>query len=436
MKVKKDYERRKGLIIFSFIIILVMGYISPALSREEIILLRFEGVINPISAEYIVDEIRRATDGDDKVVIIQLDTPGGLDTSMRIIVKEILNSKIPVVVYVAPSGSRAASAGTFITMAANIAAMSPGTNIGAAHPVNMGGEKMDRTMMKKVENDAVAYIRSIAERMGRNAEWAEKAVRNSVSISEKEAKELGVIDLIAEDIDQLIQDIDGKEVKTETGKTIISTKGVKIRYVDMDLRQRILSVLSNPNIAYILMLIGLIGLYFELSNPGLILPGVVGGISLILAFYAFQTLPINYAGLALILLGLIIFIAEIKVTSYGLLTVGGTISMILGSIMLIDTDVPYLRISWSVILPAVLATALFSVLILSLVVKSHKRKPVSGIDGLIGAEGIATTNLEPEGDIFIHGEIWKGESKDMIKKGDKIIVEKIDGLRLKVKKVV
>ncbi len=414
-------------------ILFFFGYISPALSTEEIMVLRFDGVINPIAAEYMVGKIKKATEEKDRAIIIQLDTPGGLDTSMRIIVKEILNSRIPVVVYVAPSGSRAASAGTFILMAANIAAMAPGTNIGAAHPVNMGGGKMDRTMMKKVENDAVAYIRSIAERMGRNADWAEDAVRKSVSISEKEAKELGVIDLIAENIDELIQGIDGKEVKTETGKTIISTKGVKIRYVDMDMRQRILSALSNPNIAYILMLLGMVGLYFELSNPGLILPGVVGGISLILAFYAFHTLPINYAGLALILLGLILFIAEIKVTSYGLLTVGGIISMVLGSLMLIDTDVPYLRISWSVILPTVSATALFSVLILGLVVKSHRTRPVSGIDGLIGAEGIARTNIEPGGEIFIHGEIWKAESGDMIKKGDKIIVEKIDGLKVRVR---
>lgn len=416
-----------------FMILFFFGYISPALSTEEIMVLRFDGVINPIAAEYMVGKIKKATEEKDRAIIIQLDTPGGLDTSMRIIVKEILNSRIPVVVYVAPSGSRAASAGTFILMAANIAAMAPGTNIGAAHPVNMGGGKMDRTMMKKVENDAVAYIRSIAERMGRNADWAEDAVRKSVSISEKEAKELGVIDLIAENIDELIQGIDGKEVKTETGKTIISTKGVKIRYVDMDMRQRILSALSNPNIAYILMLLGMVGLYFELSNPGLILPGVVGGISLILAFYAFHTLPINYAGLALILLGLILFIAEIKVTSYGLLTVGGIISMVLGSLMLIDTDVPYLRISWSVILPTVSATALFSVLILGLVVKSHRTRPVSGIDGLIGAEGIARTNIEPGGEIFIHGEIWKAESGDMIKKGDKIIVEKIDGLKVRVR---
>ncbi|MFV1950417.1 MAG: nodulation protein NfeD [Nitrospinota bacterium] len=420
-------------VISIFIILFLSGYVSPALSMEEIVVLRFEGVINPIAAEYMAGKIKKATEENDRVVIIQLDTPGGLDTSMRIIVKEILNSRIPVVVYVAPSGSRAASAGTFILMAANIAAMAPGTNIGAAHPVNMGGGKMDRTMMKKVENDAVAYIRSIAEKMGRNADWAEDAVRKSVSISEKEAKELGVIDIIAENIDELIQGIDGREVKTETGKTIIRTKGVKIRYVDMDMRQRILAALSNPNVAYILMLLGMVGLYFELSNPGLILPGVVGGISLILAFYAFQTLPINYAGLALILLGLILFIAEIKVTSYGLLTVGGIISMVLGSLMLMDTDAPYLRISWSVILPTVLATASFSVLILGLVVKSHRTRPVSGMDGLIGAEGIARTEIAPGGDIFIHGEIWKAESEDTIKKGDKIVVDKINGLKVRVR---
>ncbi len=409
-------------------------------AQDNILVLTINGVINPASAEYLVKGIQQATNNNEKLVIIQMDTPGGLDTSMRIIIKEILNSKVPVAVYVAPGGSRAASAGTFITYAGHVAAMAPGTNIGAAHPVNlMGGGKGDEHMMAKVENDAVAYIKSIAEKRKRNAVWAELAVRKSVSISETEAKNLGVIDLIANDIDALIMAIDGKEVTTESGTVKLDLKGASLKYEDMKLRQRILDALSNPNVAYILMLMGMAGLYFELSNPGLILPGVVGAISLILAFYAFQTLPINYAGLLLILFGIILFIAEIKVISYGLLSVGGVISMLLGSLMLMDTNVPYMGLSLNVIIPTVLLMGALAALVVYLAIRSHKQKVVSGMEGMVGETGTAETNLNPVGEVFMHGEHWVAEisSSDggKIKKGEKVVVENIVGLKLIVKKL-
>lgn len=415
-----------------------------AFAQDDIVVLTINGVINPAAAEYLVKGIQKASNNNEKLVIIKMDTPGGLDTSMRIIIKEILNSKVPIAVYVAPSGSRAASAGTFITYAGHVAAMAPGTNIGAAHPVNlMGGGKSDEHMMAKVENDSVAYIKSIAEKRKRNAVWAELAVRKSVSISETEAKRLGVIDLIANDLDALILAIDGKVVTTESGTIKLDLKGASIKYDDMDLRQRMLDALSNPNVAYILMLMGMAGLYFELSNPGLILPGVVGAISLILSFYAFQTLPINYAGLLLILFGIILFIAEIKVISYGLLSVGGVISMLLGSLMLMDSDVPYMRISLSVILPAVLVMGALAAIIVHLAIRSHKQKVVSGKEGLIGEIGTAQTDLNPEGEVFLHGEHWFGEiapsdgsspGENKISKGEKIVVKNVIGLKVQVTK--
>ena len=428
---------------FPLFLIISFFFFSPlkAIAKDEIVVLTINGVINPPAAEYLAKGIEEAENNNEKLIIIRMDTPGGLDTSMRIIVKKILNSKVPIAVYVAPGGSRAASAGTFITYAGHIAAMAPGTNIGAAHPVNLmgGGGKGDEHMMAKVENDAVAYIKSIAEKRKRNAFWAELAVRKSVSISETEAKSLGVIDLIANNLDALILAIDGREVTTESGTIKLDLKSAKVRYVDMGTRHKILDALSNPNIAYILMLMGMAGLYFELSNPGLILPGVVGSISMILAFYAFQTLPINYAGLLLMILGIILFIAEIKVLSYGLLSVGGVIAMLLGSLMLIDSDLPYMQISLSVIIPTVLSMGALAGLIIYLALRSHRQKVVSGKEGLIGEVGTAETDLDPEGEVFLHGEHWMGEisqsdDNSKISKGEKVVVENVVGLKLKVKR--
>jgi len=394
----------------------------------------YEGVINPVAAEYVAQVIADAAKDHAQALVIQMDTPGGLDTSMRLIIKEMSASEVPIIVYVSPVGARAASAGVFITLAAHIAAMAPGTNIGAAHPVAMGGGEMDKEMKKKVENDAAAYIKSIAEKHGRNVQWAEDAVRQSVSATETEALKLKIIDLIADDLTALLAAVDGKTVETATGKQILKTKSAVVKKIPMTGRLKILNALSDPNIAYILMLLGTYGLIFELSNPGAILPGVVGVICIILAFYSFQTLPINYAGLLLILSAIIMFIAEIKVPSYGLLTVGGVVSMVLGSLMLIKTDIPSMQVSLWVILPTAIATAGFFVLVIGMAWKTHKQKTVAGIEGFIGASGTARTGISPRGQILIQGEIWDAVSPEPIREGETVEVTGIEGLKLHVKR--
>lgn len=415
--------------------LILLAIVLPSWAQgSQVDVVIYDGVINPPAAEFLTKAIEIATQDHAEALIIQLDTPGGLDTSMRIIIKEISASAIPVVLYVSPPGARAASAGVFITLASHIAAMAPGTNIGAAHPVAMGGGEMDKEMKKKVENDAAAYIKSIAEKRGRNVAWAEDAVRKSVSVTEKDALKLKVIDLIAEDLSTLLKAIDGRTVETAKGKATLATKNATVKTIPMSFRFRVLNALSDPNIAYILMLLGIYGLIFELSNPGSILPGVVGGISLILAFYAFQTLPINYAGFLLILLAIILFIAEIKVPSYGLLTVGGVISMVLGSLMLITTDVPGLQISLYVILPTALLTAGFFVLVIGMAWQAHQKKPVTGIEALIGMGGTAKTEIHPRGTVLLQGELWEAVSEEPIKEGEPVIVQGLDGLKLMVKR--
>lgn len=418
------------------IAIILLFLVIPNFSHaKEILVLTVDGVIHPPHAGYIIKGLKKAHEVKAEAVIIQLDTPGGLDTSMRDIIKEILNSHIPVVVYVAPKGARAASAGAFITLSAHIAAMAPGTNIGAAHPVAMGGEKMDKTMAEKVTNDAVAYIKSIANQRGRNAEWAELAVRKSISSTETEALKKGVIDLVSEDLNSLIRDIHGRKVKTPIGEKVIYSRDAKIVEVKMNFRERLLNFLSNPNIAYILLMIGVYGIIFELSNPGAIFPGVIGAISLILAFYSLQTLPINYAAAGLILLGIILFILELKFTSYGLLTLGGIVCFTLGSLMLIDTENPLFRLSFSVIIPVTIVTVLFFVFLLRLAYKAHKRKPVTGVEELIGLRGVAKTDINYRGGmVMVHGELWQAIADGEIKKDEEVIVEEVRGLTLKVRK--
>jgi membrane-bound serine protease (ClpP class) len=298
----------------------------------------------------------------------------------------------------------------------------------------MGG-KMDRTMAEKVVNDAVAYVKSIAEKKGRNVPWAIRAVKESVSIPANEALKLKVIDLIAKDINDLLEKIDGKTVEKPRGMVKLATKGLKINTVEMDFRQRLLATLSNPNIAYILMMIGLVGLYFVLAHPGVIFPGVIGGICLILAFFAFRTLPVNYAGILLILLGIFLFIAEIKIASYGLLSVGGVVSLALGSIMLFESPVPYLRASLSVIIPTVLVTAAFFIFALTMAIKAQMAKPATGSEGLLGETGVARTRLDPEGKVFVHGEFWNAYTDGTIEEGEKIRILKAEGLRVKVEKL-
>ena len=408
---------------------------SSAWADSTVVVATYEGVINPVTAEYFHDALAFAEANRAQAIIWQLDTPGGLDTSMRLIIKDITGSAIPVVLYVAPSGGRAASAGVFITLAAHIAAMAPGTNIGAAHPVAMGGGEMDKTMKEKVENDAVAYVKSIAEQRGRNVAWAEDAVRKSVSVTEKEALQLKIIDLVAEDLQVLLEKLDGRKATTSAGTTTLKTKGEAILTFSMGWRLEMLKALSDPNIAYVLMTIGMIGVLAELYNPGAILPGIVGAISLILAFYSLQSLPVNYAGVLLVLLGVVLFILEATVTSYGLLAIGGVASMILGGLMLVKTDAPFLKISWSVILPVVTLAAGFSLFVVGMGVRAMRRQPTTGSEGMVGLVGVAKTSLTPQGKILVHGELWDAISEQSLQPGDQVEVTRVEGLRLYVKPV-
>ncbi len=402
-------------------------------SRQSIILAEIDGVINPVSMEFVIKAVEQAEETGAQCFILKLDTPGGLGESMREMVKRMLASQVPVVVYVAPEGARAASAGVFITLAGHVAAMAPGTHIGAAHPVNLGGQQMDEEMAKKVENDFAAFARSIAKQRGRNEEWAEAAVRESVSITSDEALEKQVIDLIAADLPELLEKIDGRTITIAGREVTLQTKDAAVTELAKGLRYRILDTITNPNVAYILMILGFYGLFFELSNPGAILPGVVGGICLILAFYAFQSLPINYAGLLLIVLAIILFIAEIMVVSHGILSIGGVIAMILGSFLLIESPQPYLRISLAVILPTVALTALFFLFVIGLAVRVHRRRRASGPEALIGQTGEAQTAIDPEGSVFLHSEIWRAKSTERIEQGAEVEVVGLDGLTLDVR---
>lgn len=423
----------KKISIVLLLLVLFLGAWGLLASPRHVNLLTIDGPIGPVSARIITEAVKSSVQDGAEALIIELNTPGGLDESMRIITRRILNSDVPVIVYVSPAGSRAASAGVFITMSAHIAAMTPGTNIGAAHPVAMGGQ-MDSTMVEKVENDAAAYIRSIASRTGRNEDWAEDAVRKSVSVTESEALKLKVIDLVVNDVRALLDSCDGRVVSLPSGEKELSTKDIELKKVEISVRDRILEVIANPTIAYILLTLGMWGLFFELSNPGAIFPGIVGGICLILAFFGLQTLPINYAGLLLMVLALIFFILEVKVVSYGALTIGGIISMVLGSLLLFESPLPYMRASLVVIITVAAGTALFFVIAFGFAVRAHKRKVTTGKKGLVGEVGVAKTALRPEGVVFIHGEIWKAEADQPIKKGEKVVVTAVEHLTLKVTK--
>ena len=403
------------------------------------------GAINPVVTDYIHDGIIRAVKENAECLIIQLNTPGGLLKSTRIIVSDIFSSNVPIVIYVYPSGAQAASAGVFITLAANIAAMAPGTNIGAAHPVMMseGGESNRKDtldiMMEKATSDAAAFIRSIAEKRNRNIEWAEKAVRKSVSLTETEALKENVIDIVAKNMDNLLAQLDGREVETAAGTKIIHTINAEVRVTEMTTIQKLLDIISDPNLAYILLMLGIYGLLFELSNPGSILPGVVGVISLILAFYSFHSLPINFAGVALIIFSVVLFIAEIKIVSHGLLAAGGIISFLIGSLMLIKTTVPFaiIQISLSVIITATILTALFFIFALGKGIAAQRRKPTTGSEGLVDEIGVALSNFNPGsvGQIMLHGEIWKAVClEEEIQEGENVKVIERKDLTLKVRK--
>jgi membrane-bound serine protease (ClpP class) len=401
-------------------------------AESEVYVIRMSGPISPAAAGFLKKGINKASEEGVSCLIIELDTPGGLAESMREIVMAIFASKVPVVIYVAPSGARAASAGVMITMAADIAAMAPGTNIGAAHPVGAGGKDISGAMSEKVVNDMVAHARSIAKKKGRNADWVETAVRKSVSITETEALKENVIDVVAKDIDDLIRQINGRKIQD---KGVLTLDNVKKTVLTEDLRTKILKTISNPNIAYILMMIGLAGLYFELSHPGAVLPGVVGGISIILAFFAFQTIPVNYAGFLLIVLALIFFIMEMKIASYGLLSIAGITSLLLGSIMLFENSGSGMRLSWEVLIPTLVLISGFFVVVSGLVFKSHLAKPRTGAQGLIGEIGVVRESLMPEGKVFVHGELWNATSKDPIQTGTRVRVVNIVNLVLEVEPV-
>ncbi|MEK6777587.1 MAG: nodulation protein NfeD [bacterium] len=425
----------KRLFFFIWLLGLVFWISSTgSTTLRESYLIEIDGIINPVSMDFILKSIHKAEIDQAECLILQLDTPGGLAESMQKIVKGILASKVPVIVYVAPDGGRAASAGVFITLAAHVAAMSPGTHIGAAHPVNIGGQAMDEEMSKKIANDFAANIRSIAKQRGRNQEWAEKAVRESVSITADEALKLKVIDLIAGDLTDLLEQADGRKVMVDSKEVILHTRGIPVRELPKGVRYRILDTITNPNVAYILMILGFYGLFFELTSPGAVLPGVVGGICLILAFYAFQSLPINYAGLLLIIFAIILFIAEIKVVSHGILSIGGVISMILGSFLLIESPEPYLKISKAVIYPTVLVTALFFFWVVGMAVSMRSKKTSTGPEALIGTTGKAETDIDPEGSVFVHSEIWNARSEVLIEKGEEVEVTGIKGLILLVRR--
>jgi membrane-bound serine protease (ClpP class) len=423
----------RKLIFFSLLLLAASG----TLPAQTVHVITLDATINPASAEYIHNSIENAAASGAECLIIRLNTPGGVLKSTRVIVTDLLTARVPVVVYVAPSGAQSASAGAFITLAAHIAAMAPGTNIGAAHPVGMQGGEKDSIMNEKATNDAAAFIRTISEKRHRNIQWAEDAVRKSISITETEALSDSVIDLIAPNVAELLRAIDGKKVTIDGAERTLHTSGASITEIDMGWKYKLLLVLSDPNIAYIFFLLGLYGLIFELYNPGAILPGVVGFISIVLAFYSLHTLPVNYAGLALIVFGVILFILELKITSHGLLAVGGIVSLLLGSIMLINSEssLEFVAISWGVIIPAVLCTAAFFLFAIGMGIRAQRRKPTTGVEGIVGEEGETVSAIDPSGQVRVHGEIWTAVSGgEAIPAGSKVFVVRVEGLRLTVRK--
>jgi membrane-bound serine protease (ClpP class) len=402
---------------------------AAAAAPGEIRIIEVADAIGPGVAVFIKDSIAEAEDDQAACIVIALDTPGGLASAMREIVMAILASRVPVVVYVSPSGARAASAGVMITMAADIAAMAPSTNIGAAHPVGAGGREIDETMSEKVVNDMVAHARSVAEQRGRNADWVEKAIRESVAVTETEALAQNIIDLVAKDMDDLMAQLEGREV---AGKGTLNLKDAPRKVVAEGLRDKVLKAISDPNIAFILFLLGAAGLYFELSNPGAILPGVIGGICMILAIFAFQMLPVNYVGILLIALAVIFFILEIKVTSYGMLSVAGVVSLFLGALMLYEGDDPNVRLSWSVLIPTVGLISAFFVTVAGLAFRAQTATTLTGQRGLVGKIGVVKQALNPEGKVFVHGELWQAIARVPIEDGRKVRITGVEGLTLTV----
>lgn len=407
---------------------------GPTSTKPEIDVLTVEGAIQPITAEVFREAIDKAEREKREALIVRLDTPGGLDTSMREIIKRILISEVPVVVYVSPSGGRAASAGTFITMSAHVAAMAPGTSIGAATPVNVGGGDIGKDMANKVKNDAVSYIRSLAAQRGHNADWAEKAVREGASLGEEDAVKQKVVNFVARNVPALLDSLDGRQVTVAGTTRTLHTKGAVLHELSPSWRQQLLGRIIDPNVAYILFILGFYGLLFELASPGAILPGVVGGICILLAFLAFQALPVNMAGIFLILFAMVLFAVDVKAHTHGVLTLGGVTALFLGSLILLGGAPGTMHVSYSVIVTVTAATTLFFVFVVGAAVRAQHRKPVTGIQGLMGERGTAATDLEPQGQVFVHGAYWTAEATEPISKGSAIVVDRVDGLTLRVKK--
>lgn len=416
-------------------VLLFFMLLSPVVTLAappEIGVATVQGPINPVVSDYLRRSIAAAQRSGNQFLLIEMDTPGGLETAMREIVKAIFGSSVPVVVYVAPSGARAASAGAVIALAADVCAMAPGTNIGAAHPVSMGG-KPDSVMEEKILNDAEAYMEGIAVKRGRNPELAKRMVRESISVSAEKGLEGRVVDLLAADRTDLLAKLDGRRLQLGGETLTIRTAGASLVSHEMTTREKILDVISNPNVAYILMMLGILGLFFELSTPGVIVPGVLGAICLILSSYALQTLPVNFAGILLILLALILFFAETQIVSHGVLAIGGIVALLFGSLLLFPSPDPALRISRGVLFSTVAITGGLFVFIVSRAIQVHRHRPTTGSEGLIGEWGMADTDLAPEGKVAVHGEYWDAWSEEPVSRGERVQVVDVEGLRLKVR---
>ena len=446
--------RRRAAALFALLAagwILLAGAASPVAPGG--VILPVDGPIGPATSDFFVRKLRQAQDDGASLVIVTIDTPGGLDTAMRDMVQAILASDVPVVTYVAPSGARAASAGTYLVYASHVAAMAPATNLGAATPVQIGGApsgpdpggkpaakngETDKVpepgsaSERKAVNDATAYLRGLAELRGRNVDWATAAVRSGASLPADEALAAGVIDLVAVDIPTLLRSLDGRVVKLQTREVVLATNGLVLQQVESDWRTELLSLLTNPNVAYLLMLIGIYGLLLEGYNPGAIVPGVVGAICLLLALFAFQVLSVNYAGLALIALGVLLIVAESFVPSFGALGLGGIVAFVIGSVMLLDKDVPGFSIAWQMIAAMALAGALVLLAIVSFAVRARRRPVVSGVEGLPREIAEAVEDFERNGLVRVHGELWQAVSTQPVQAGQRLQILSLDGLVIRV----
>lgn len=420
------------VLAYAFVFVVLAASVLPMPSRD-VTVLDIDGPIGPIAVKLIEKAIEQAEDARSEALVIRLNTPGGLTSSTWKITTAILNADIPVIVYVWPSGARAGSAGVFITYSAHIAAMSPGTNIGAATPIQMEG-KMDSTLATKVTNDAVANLKAMAQKLERNEDWVERAIRDGESITANEALDSNVIEIIAEDMTDLLAKIDGWAVELPFGTDTLRTAGASTSKVEKSLSDQILEVLSDPNIAFILFTLGTLGLVMELYNPGAIVPGVVGGICIILAFFSFQVLPINFSGIALIIFAIILFLLEIKVPSYGILSIGGVISLVLGGLFLVDSPGPYLQVSKSVIISVAIVAAAFFIFVIRYVVKAHRKQVETGHEGMVGQIATVKERIDPEGLVYVAGALWKAVADEPVDVGARVTVVSSDGMVLKVKK--